>query len=102
MLGNVAELAGAILERAILDFAGTDKRCTRAEHREALDWLRDEGEHAFGFAWCCTLNGLAPQATRERILRAYAAGAPARKELARRLVQRQVRHEGVWHALEEV
>ncbi|MCB0345267.1 MAG: hypothetical protein KDD66_09110 [Bdellovibrionales bacterium] len=59
------ELLVAVLQRAILDYVGTGQLLSS----EAGDWLFDEGDGDFSFAWVCGHLGLEPNAVRSNLHR---------------------------------
>ena len=59
------ELLVAVLQRAILDYVGSGEVLSC----EAGDWLFDDEDHNFSFAWVCGHLGLEPAAVRSNVKR---------------------------------
>ncbi len=59
------ELLVAVLQRAILDYVGSGRLLST----DAGDWLFDESDHDFSFAWVCGHLGLEPDAVRLNLRR---------------------------------
>lgn len=69
-------LAGAVLERALLDVAGSSAR--EAERRDALAWFRSRAEDPFSFRWIAHQLGIDPDWLLSRLERRLGlTGTPA-------------------------
>ena len=75
---GVAEATWPTVKLANRDHGTSQPSAT--DRRYALDWLMEDGDRRWSFVWCCQHLGLDPEAIRERVRAAIAAGVTIRSD----------------------
>lgn len=72
------ELVAAVLTQAVVDLSGHGSHPHQSKARLRMDaehWVEEMSDDPWGFAWCCRVLGLDPEAIAPKLL----AGVPMRR-----------------------